>query len=121
MRVRRTRTAAIALSMLGMLLLAPAANAECFPGDLPVQSDQQVAIGDAFLATVTEASNDVDANENGSNYAWHLELDIDAVYRGHAPAGLSFNGFERRPNGQHGTCVTRRDLTQGCRAVRLMA
>lgn len=48
----------------------------------------------AFLATVTIASDDVDANPDGNEWDWHAELAVDDVYLGKVPKTLAFNGYQ---------------------------
>jgi hypothetical protein len=50
-------------------------------------------IRDAFLATVTEAS-DVAPTSVGGTSRWHVELRVEATYRGRAPKTLAFGGFD---------------------------
>jgi hypothetical protein len=76
-----------------MLTIAPAVSAECSPGSLPPMADEKMAIGDAFLATVTEAS-DVEPTSVGGTSRWHLELAVQATYAGRAPKTLDFGGSD---------------------------
>ena len=50
-------------------------------------------IGDAFLATVTEAS-DVEPTSAGGTSRWRIALAVEATYRGRAPKTLAFGGSD---------------------------
>jgi hypothetical protein len=61
-------------------------------------ADDRQVVRDAFLATVTEASAEVDPNPDGAEYDWHLELSVEATYVGSAPKKLVFDVWD------HGGC-----------------
>jgi hypothetical protein len=69
--------------------VAPSAFAEC--PNFGIDPIDRVDVGAAFLATVTEVSDEVDPNPDGSAWDVHLNLSVDAVYYGHVPKALEFN------------------------------
>jgi hypothetical protein len=91
MRWRARLGLACALASLLPLALAPAVSAEC---QQPFDPNEPWTVGDAFLATVTERSDDVDLNTDGAPYEWHVGLSIDETYVGNAPKELEFNGWD---------------------------
>lgn len=80
--------------MAGWLLmtLAPTASAECMSWS--IRSSERPAVGYAFIATVTEASADVDPVTDMADYDWHIELAVERVYRGTVPDSFSYNGWD---------------------------
>lgn len=88
------RSLAAALLLAGPLLvtLTPPASAECMTW--PIRSTERPAVGYAFIATVTEASADVDPAPNMAAYDWHIEMSVERVYRGNVPETFSYNGWE---------------------------
>jgi hypothetical protein len=72
--------------------LTSSAVAEC--SNLAIDPIDRVNVGAAFLATVAEASGDVDPNPDANPWEWHLELAVEATYYGHVPKSLSFNGYD---------------------------
>lgn len=88
------RSVAAALLVAGSLLvaLAPTVSAECM--SWPIRSSERPDIGYAFIATVTEASADVDPAPDMADYDWHIELAVERTYRGDVPATFSYNGWD---------------------------
>jgi hypothetical protein len=83
----------LAASVIVASALAPAALGECPAFNRP--PDQTLNVGYAFLATVVEASDDVDPPQRGNTaYMWHVELRVDHVYTGRVPRHLVFNGWD---------------------------
>ena len=91
MSKRRTLIASSACASLLLLAFASAVSAECPPGSLPLMADDRQVVRDAFLATVTEASAEVDPNPDGAEYDWHLEITVEATYVGRVPKKLVFD------------------------------
>ena len=86
------RVLAISLPVATLLLAASAGSvsAECFP-----QPDPFPRLHYAFTATVTEVSARVaDALPDSADFDWHIELDVDHIYRGHLPDRLGANGWD---------------------------
>ena len=75
-----------------LMALAPIASAECL--SWPLLSSERPAVGYAFIATVTEASGEVDPVTDMADYDWHIELAVERVYRGTVPATFSYNGWD---------------------------
>jgi hypothetical protein len=85
-------TLGLTLSLLAATALAPVALGECSAFDRP--PDRTLNVGYAFMATVVEASGDVDPpRRDNADYTWHVELRIDRVYAGDVPKQLIFNGW----------------------------
>jgi hypothetical protein len=103
----RPLAAAFGLALLNTFAAASSVSAECHAPFDP--REEPWIIGDAFLATVTEKSADVDVNADGSPYDWHVELRVDAIYRGSAPETLSFNGWDNSCGEFHGDGVSTGD------------
>ncbi len=99
--------AAFSLAFLTALAATPSVSAECHAPFDP--REEPWIIGDAFLATVTEKSANVDVNTDGSPYDWHVELRVDAIYRGSAPETLVFNGWDHSCGEFHGDGVSTGD------------
>jgi hypothetical protein len=91
MRHPRLLIAALALAALLLIGGTQTVFAECFPGSLPRMANDPLIVGTAFLATVTEASANVDPNPNGHAYDWHIVLAIEATYVGSVPKTLVLN------------------------------
>ncbi|MGK2850062.1 MAG: hypothetical protein ACSLFN_04025 [Candidatus Limnocylindrales bacterium] len=85
---------AASLLLAGSLfvILAPTASAECM--SWPIRSSDRPDIGYAFIATVTEASADVDPAPDMADYDWHIEMAVERTYRGQPPETLSYNGWD---------------------------
>lgn len=88
------RSVAAALLLAGSLLaiLAPTASAECM--SWPIRSSERPEIGYAFIATVTEASADVDPAPDMADYDWHIEMTVERTYRGEVPETFTYNGWD---------------------------
>lgn len=81
-------------ALLAVLLLPGAVSsalAEC--SNLAIDPIDRVNVGAAFLARVTEVSDDVDPNPNGSAWNLHVKLSVDAVYHGVVPGTIEFNDY----------------------------
>lgn len=73
-------------------VFAPVALAECM--DLPPRANEPIDAANAFVATVVDASNDIDpTSADGPEFDWHVELRVDRLYRGRIPDRLSYNGW----------------------------
>jgi hypothetical protein len=84
---------AIFVAVVVLPATAQIAFAECM--SYPIRATDQLDVGFAFTATVTESSADVDPPKpNNAPFAWHVELDIERVYRGRLADRLVFNGWQ---------------------------
>jgi len=90
----RAARLSVGMALLGLLLAAtpPGVLAEC--GNLVAGEGKDLSITAAFRATVTEASEDVDPNDDGNAWDWHVELSVDETYVGEVPTILAFNGYQ---------------------------
>jgi hypothetical protein len=85
--------AAFFLAIVVLPATAQVALAECM--SYPIRATDQLDVGYAFTATVTESSADVDPPKpENAPFAWHVELDIERVYRGRLADRLVFNGWQ---------------------------
>lgn len=84
----------VALAIASTLLAttAPSASAECF--NSAPDADEPLTIGYAFVATVTEASENVDPIEEMAAFDWHVELSVERTYLGQVPDSIVYNGWE---------------------------
>ncbi len=90
---RRARLSlAVALAATLVPAMAPSALAEC--PNLAVDPVARLSAGAAFLATVTEVSDDVDANLVANPWDLHVELSVESIYAGDVPSKLSFNDYD---------------------------
>jgi hypothetical protein len=91
------RGARLALAGLFAWLLVPlvtsSVSAEC--ANLAIDPIDHVRVGVAFLATVTEVSDDVASKpDGGSPWDVHVEMSVEEVFRGQVPGSLAFNAYE---------------------------
>lgn len=81
----------LASALVGVAV--PTAWAECYP--FPESATDQLDVGYAFIATVTESSGDVDPPDGDyAPFNWHVELRIDRSYLGKLPKTIVYNGWD---------------------------
>ena len=85
--------ASVALASMWIGVAPRAVMAECFPRP---QAGSPIPIAYAFAATVVDLSTEVDQESKdageGDGLVWHMEMQVDDVYRGSVPARLSLTG-----------------------------
>jgi hypothetical protein len=91
--MRRLLFAAVAFASLLYAIVVPTAFAECM--NWPIRATERLDAGHAFIATVTEASRDVDPPKpDNSDFDWHVELTVERTYRGDVPDRIVYNGWD---------------------------
>lgn len=88
----RSLAASLLLAGSFLVILAPTASAECM--SWPIRSSDRADIGYAFIATVAEASTDVDPAPDMADYDWHIEMAVERTFRGNVPESFSYNGWD---------------------------
>ena len=100
---RALAAAGLALSALPFAATTALAECEALPADL------RLDVGYAFVATVTEASTEVDEAVDMAPFDWHVELRVDRVYDGELPDSIAFNGWTNGCFGISGDSLTTGD------------
>ena len=91
--MRRIATGSVAamLAAAGIATGTSDVLAECPPGP----DDHRLDVGYAFIAKVDEASRDVGPPVDGNApFDWHVELNVERVYRGDLPDRFAFDGWD---------------------------
>jgi hypothetical protein len=83
----------VALASAALTWQPPVVSAECM-GPGPIGADEIPQVAHAFIANVTEASDDVDPVDDMASYDWHAELSTERTFVGSNPPSLVFNGWD---------------------------
>lgn len=83
--------AAAALAVLLLPTTATVALAECT--DWPIGATERLHIRYAFTATVAASWRDPERSDDGPEFDWRTELDVERTYRGRVPGRIVANGW----------------------------